>query len=136
MSVVSIATLYSYFNTGDKPTEGQFKDLIDTLSSGTNYSTTTDIIAYAGGGQTNATQLTTEYNKVTVITTNADSVKMPDATTGKRIFIVNADSAQSLAIFPKVGELFEGLSANTSVSLTFQASLEAFCFIDGTWTLL
>jgi hypothetical protein len=31
MSVVDIDTLKSYFNTGDKPTEAQFVNLIDTL---------------------------------------------------------------------------------------------------------
>lgn len=31
MSVVSIATLKSYFQTGDFPTQAQFEDLIDTL---------------------------------------------------------------------------------------------------------
>ncbi len=33
MAVVSIATLKSYFNTGDVPTESQYVDLIDTLAS-------------------------------------------------------------------------------------------------------
>lgn len=33
MSVVSIATLKTYFQTGDTPTESQFVDLIDTFSS-------------------------------------------------------------------------------------------------------
>src|SRR3990167_5813607 len=32
MAVVSIATLKTYFETGDFPTENQFVDLIDTLS--------------------------------------------------------------------------------------------------------
>lgn len=33
MAVVSIATLKSYFQTGDFPTEDQFVDLIDTLAA-------------------------------------------------------------------------------------------------------
>lgn len=33
MAVVSIVTLKSYFEAGDKPTEAQYIDLIDTLSS-------------------------------------------------------------------------------------------------------
>jgi len=31
MSVVSLATLKSYFETGDKPTQAEFENLIDTL---------------------------------------------------------------------------------------------------------
>ena len=33
MAVQNIATLKSYFETGDKPTEEQFSDLIDTIFS-------------------------------------------------------------------------------------------------------
>ncbi len=33
MAIVSIETLKSYFETGDKPTQSQFVDLIDTLAS-------------------------------------------------------------------------------------------------------
>jgi hypothetical protein len=33
MSVVSLAILKSYFETGDKPTQGEFADLIDTLGA-------------------------------------------------------------------------------------------------------
>jgi len=34
MAIVTLAQLKSYFNKGDKPTEAQFIDTIDTLSSG------------------------------------------------------------------------------------------------------
>jgi len=140
MSVVTSAVLKQYFQTGKKPTETQFANLIDTLfSRGTTssgvYTTTTDITAFAGGGQADATQLTTEYNKVTTVATDADSVKMMDAIVGQRMLIVNA-GVSSLAIYPKTGELFEGLSANTKVDLSKTASLEAFCFATGIWTLL
>lgn len=94
------------------------------------------ITAFAGGGQASATQLTKEYNRVTVVATDADSVKMPSAIVGKRVHIVNADEAQSLGIYPKTGELFEGLAANAKVDLAFGTSLEAFCYVTGTWTLL
>lgn len=48
MSVVSIATLKSYFETGDFPTQSQFEDLIDTLqAAGSNqiYSASLDLTA-------------------------------------------------------------------------------------------
>ena len=44
------------------------QDLID--------STETGITAFAGGGQTNATQLTATYNEVTVVASAGDSVKL------------------------------------------------------------
>src|SRR3990167_6747404 len=57
MSIVSLATLKTYFETGDFPTENQFIDLIDTLSNSSTmlvkkitYSTA-DVIAMFGTPQ-------------------------------------------------------------------------------------
>lgn len=44
MAIVSKVTLKTYFETGDKPTEGQFEDLIDSLAH------VTDVGGGGGGG--------------------------------------------------------------------------------------
>ena len=100
------------------------------------YSKETTITAYAGGGQANAIQLISEYNKVTVVATAGDSVKLKAAKAGMRQVIVNADTAEAMDVFPQTGDNFEGLAVNVAVSLTFGASMEAFCFVDDEWTLL
>lgn len=100
------------------------------------YTTATGITAYAGGGQANATQLANEFNEVTVVATNGDSVKTKYAIKNLRMVIVNSDSTQSLDVFPKTGQNFAGLAANTAISLPAGQSLEIICFTDGTWTVL
>lgn len=50
MAVVSIATLKTYFETGDFPTESQFVDLIDTLST----ASTVSLSSITAAGVTNS----------------------------------------------------------------------------------
>ena len=47
MAIQTIATLKSYFNTGDIPTEAQFIDVFDTLFAQSPLTTKGDIVAYS-----------------------------------------------------------------------------------------
>jgi hypothetical protein len=98
------------------------------------YTVSTGVTAYAGGGQANATQLNNEYNKVTVVASNADSVKLRAATKGLRQVVTNSDSAQNCDVYPQTGDNFEGLAANASTSVAFGTTKEFFCFTDGEWS--
>jgi len=100
------------------------------------YTAASTITAYAGGGQANATQLNSEYNKVTVVGTNGDSVKLRAAIKGLRMVVVNADAAQNMDVYPQTGDNFEGLAANTAKSIPFGEQKEFFCFADAEWTEL
>jgi hypothetical protein len=88
---------------------------------------TTGITAFAGGGQTDAVILVSEYSSVDTVATAADSVKLPDLTgtvplTGRR-FVIRNTSANSLAVFPPVsGNL--GAGVNTVVALTAGSRIE------------
>lgn len=104
-------------STGTKVTvtEEQLAEIPDlTVGSGTG---ATGITAYAGGGQASATALTKTYNNVTVVATDGDSVKLPDAVLGKRVVVKNSDSAQVLAVFPTTGDEINGLAANAAVGI-------------------
>ena len=62
------------------------------------------ITAHAGGGQASATQLAVAQNRVTVVATAADSVKLPVAAGGLSIVVSNAHASNALAIFPSTGD--------------------------------
>ena len=47
MAIQTIATLKSYFNTGDIPTESQFIDVFDTLFAQSPLTTKGDIVAFS-----------------------------------------------------------------------------------------
>jgi hypothetical protein len=53
-------------------------------------SATDNIVAHAGGGQTAATQITTQTNRVVTVATAGDSVKLPASAAGLEMIIINA----------------------------------------------
>lgn len=77
------------------------------------------ITAYAGGGQTNAVQLSAEVSLVTVVASAGDSVKLPElsaALIGKRVTVKNV-SATSMNLFPFLGQQIDALGANTALAV-------------------
>lgn len=90
------------------------------------------ITAFAGGGQASATALTKDNNRITTCATNGDSVKLPAATAGKRVWVKNSGAA-TLAIFPASGEAINALAADASISLATVKSMLFCCSVAGTW---
>jgi len=91
------------------------------------------ITAYAGGGQANAVQLSKTFNRVTVVATAADSVKLPKAVAGASIVVFNKDSADSLNVFPSTGDAINALSANAAYALASTKGAMFVCCVNGTW---
>lgn len=100
------------------------------------YTVSAGVTAYAGGGQANATQLNNEINEVSVVATNADSVKLRAATKGLRQVVDNTDSTQYCNVYPQTGDNFNGLAANAAVSLYAGSRYEFICYTDGTWSII
>lgn len=91
------------------------------------------ITAYAGGGQTNATLLGASINRVTTVATAADSVKLPAATVGARIDVINAAASNSMNVFPATGESINALSANTAYAVAANKTVTFICAVAGIW---
>lgn len=68
---------------------------------------TSGITAHAGGGQADATQLTTEINFVDTVATGNDSVKLPVAVKGMLI-IVSCNDFNAVNIYPQSGSYING----------------------------
>lgn len=80
-------------------------------------SCTDSISAYATGGQANATQLTTNVNRISTCATAGDSVKLQAAfEAGQEITVIN-DGAARADVYPASGDTIEGLAADTAVQL-------------------
>ena len=73
---------------------------------------TNSITAGTTQTQAGATALTEPINRVTVIGTNGDGVKLPTATAGLSILVLNDDSAQTLKVWPNTSDAIDGGSAN------------------------
>jgi hypothetical protein len=75
------------------------------------------VTAQAGGGQTSATLLEYGYNTVTVVATNADSVKLPPSYAGAMVIIANDDAAQSTTVYGSGIDTVNNVATATGVSL-------------------
>jgi hypothetical protein len=96
-------------------------------------SATNAITANAGGGQANAVLLTATINRVTVVATAADSVKLPAAKAGSWLMVFNKDSTDSMNVFPSTGDNINALSANAAYALAATKGAVFACAVDGTW---
>lgn len=115
-------------------------------------SNTDSITAFAGGGQTSATQLESGYNRVTVVATAADSVKLPYCVSGQRntgpsgstsrpssntlglmIVVTNADAADSMNVYPQTGDAINALSANAAYAMAANKTAAFICGSAGLW---
>lgn len=95
-------------------------------------SATDNITANAGGGQTNATLLTSEMNKVTTVATAGDSVKLPASVAGLTIILENA-AANAMQVFGLGTDTINGVATATGVSQMAGSVVIYTCYTAGAW---
>jgi hypothetical protein len=91
------------------------------------------LTAHSGGGQGSALALTKGINRVTTVAVAGDSVKLPAATAGSSVVVINAAAANAMDCFPATGEIINALSANTALSIIANKTVIFFCAVNGTW---
>lgn len=109
------------------------------------FSTTDNITAFAGGGQTSATLLDSAYNRVATVGTAADSVKLPFCqtgasntgsmstaapsgnTTGMTLYVTNSAAANSMNVFPQLTQSINALAANTAFAMAAGKTAQFIC---------
>lgn len=79
-------------------------------SGNSSRSVTDNIIANAGGGQTSATVLTSDFNRVTTVATADDSVLLPPARPGLEICVLN-DGPNPVRVFAAGADAINGAAA-------------------------
>lgn len=90
------------------------------------------LTAFAGGGQASAFQLAKDINRVTTVASADDSVKLPLALAGAEIVVINR-GAQSMKVFPAVGEFIDNLAVDTAYSIPAGLNARFMCGVTGTW---
>lgn len=90
----------------------------------------TTITAFSTGGQASATALAGEWNNVTTVAANFDSVKLPTAVAGQVITVKNS-GANILSVFPATSDAINALAANLSVDIPVSGEM-TFRAIDAT----
>ena len=90
------------------------------------------LIAFPGGGQTGGTKLGATTNRFTTVATTADSCQLPQASGGLRYYVTNA-GANSMNVFPFLGDAINALSANTAFAVASGKSAIFMCAVTGVW---
>lgn len=103
-----------------------------TLADGgrVKYSTANGLTALAGGGQTGATLLAADINRFTTVGTAADSAILPVSVAGMVIEVINS-GANSMTVYPAVGETINALSANTGLAVAAGKTISFVCPVAG-----
>jgi len=91
-----------------------------------------NITAYAGGGQTNAFQLTCEVNLITTVATAGDSVKLPPAIQGLTIVVVNK-GANPMQVFGSGTDTIDDAASATGVTQMQWSEVIYSCGTNGKW---
>ena len=88
-------------------------------------------VSAAGSTQGTGTVLTTEFNRVSTVTSGS-GVVLPTATTGMAIVIVNS-SANSLLVYPATGAAINSLATNVGYSQATLATLQYIAISSTQW---
>lgn len=115
---------------GGSATAGLFTSV--TLSGLLYESHTDTITAHAGGGQSSATPLTTEMNRVTTVATAGDSVALPASAPGLTIIVENA-AANPMQVFGAGTDTINGVATGTGVSQMPSSVVIYTCYTAGAW---
>ena len=91
------------------------------------------LTAYAGGGQASALALTKAINRVTIVASAGDSVKLPASVAGQSVVVINAAATNAMDCFPVSGDAINALAANTALSIAANTTAIFFCAVAGTW---
>lgn len=97
------------------------------------------ITAAAGGGQASATPLLAQLNRVTVVASANDSVKLPSCAgglnLGVEITVVNAAAVNSMNVFPASGgtEQIDSLGANAAKAVAAGKTATFTALASGQW---
>lgn len=104
------------------------QDLASLLASSAS-----DITAFAGGGQTSATQLNAAVNEVVTVGSAADSVKLPPSFAGARVVVINAHASNAIQVFGHNTATINGVAAGTGVSQAAGKTAIYYCPVPGKW---
>ena len=95
------------------------------------------LTAFATGGQTNGTLIGSSYNEFTTVASGGDSAKLPAVhPLGSKVIVKN-NGANSMDVFPALGDQIDGLGLNTAVAVPAgQAIFFMTTTGNDTWTVI
>jgi len=121
---VSLATINATFTTLAAIT-GNIVSPPLTVSTG--------LVAHAGGGQTAATLLPSEFNNVTTVAAAGNSVLLPPSFVGAQVIVTNS-GANALQIFGTTPDTINGVATATGIAQAAGTTVVYRVAVAGNWT--
>jgi hypothetical protein len=90
------------------------------------------ITAFAGGGQANATPITTEVARVTTVATIGDSIMLPSAVQGLTLMVIN-HGAKPMQVFGTGADTIDDQAAAIGVMQMVNSVVIFLCVTTGKW---
>jgi len=106
-----------------------------TFTGNVKRSVQAGITAHAGGGQTDAIEITKDIVEISVCASAGDSVKLPAAVAGLVILVTNHGVAAA-DVFPNTDDAINEAAANTAKSLGINASMLCIAYDATNWECL
>ena len=106
----------------------QVKGLYDKLTD-----TQDAVTAATGSTQATGVLVTRSITRVTTVGTAGDALTLPPAAPGLSLVVINAAAANSMDVFPAVGDAINALSANQQLAVAANKTVLLFCAVAGTW---
>jgi hypothetical protein len=91
------------------------------------------ITAFVGGGQASARALTKTVNRISTVASAADSVKLPAATAGLVVVVVNGAAANSMQVFGAGTDTINDVATATGVAQAAGKTAVYACPVAGKW---
>ncbi len=126
---MATAVTPSPFITGFRLIDG---NELNTQFAHPKVATQDGITATAGGGKTNAFQLTTRINRVTVAATAGDSIKLNANSLGKIVIVTN-DTANPIQVFGNGTDTINDVATATGISQGALTTTVYFSPLAGKW---
>ena len=109
------------------------KGIYDNVLTDFIYETAkTGIAAFAGGGQTNATPLTAQTNRVDTVTTRGDSVRLPASVAGLEVTVIN-NTNNGMQVFGAGADTINGVATGTGIYQPPNSVDTYWCALVGAW---
>ena len=107
-----------------------------TMTGNILETTRDNLVAFAGGGQTNGTPIVAQNARFVTVATAADSGLLPASKSGLIITCTNAAGVNSMNVFPGVGDAINALAVNTAFAVAAGKTCQFVCYTAGIWHTL
>lgn len=104
-----------------------YSDLITTRNG---------VTASTGSTQATGVPVTTAITRVTTVAVAGDALTLPPAVPGMSLVVINAAAANSMDVFPAVGNSINALSGDAALAVAANKTVLLVCAVAGVWNAI